>query len=287
MKCWLLAGLLVLGGVGCSEGCAGRPIVAIDLIPPDAPTLSMDVGAGTESLRGGAGRLPGFLLAEGRATPDGWQLTARVRLATERTDDKKPSKVRRALGLEAELTRIRRAGPEPQAFVAEAMTVEVVARDASATPQLLRTVDALLERLKSSIRLSNASPDALARAVADEDAYVRALAVKAVKDRKLSALEPDLVRRLNEDQVDLQEALQLVGALGAVGGPAAAEVLIDTTSRFHETTIPILFILARIGGREAQAFLFTVKSGHEDPRVRAAASDALAELEAIAEGQGL
>jgi HEAT repeat protein len=73
---------------------------------------------------------------------------------------------------------------------------------------------------------------------------------------------------------------QAVGALVQIGDPEASGAIIDATEdRGSEFLLPLLFALGQLGGLEAEAYLFTVQNGHQDPLMRQSASEALRELE--------
>jgi hypothetical protein len=269
----------------CGGPCSGgAPIVDVDVRPPP-PTaaLELDLAAARSRVEAAADALDGFSVRPAEAEEVGWQLTARPRLATERTDDEDATRVRRALGLAVELERLKPARDgEIGRFVAEGLEVRVVPRGAPTAPLVAAAVDTVMARLSTSIELSRARPERLARAIREGDPHARAVATRIARARGLEAARPALEARLAHDDVSPREALQLAGALADIGHPDSAGALIDTISRFPKQTVPLLYLLGRIGGREATAYLFTVKSGHEEAGVRAAAEEALAE--ALEEG---
>jgi hypothetical protein len=122
------------------------------------------------------------------------------------------------------------------------------------------------------------------RLIADlssEDARIRDHAVRILADRRSPAAVPALVERLKDE--DRRVVHRAVGALAQIGDERAVPALIEL-SRSGDPTITarVARIIGDIGGAEAEGYLLTLDSGHPDPRVRSAARDALAELEARA-----
>jgi len=112
---------------------------------------------------------------------------------------------------------------------------------------------------------------------ADEAAW-QAAAEEAGRRRLRRAVE-SLAERLGRERTSDEAALALVEALVAIGDPAAAPALIDATDR--ESPLlwpPVLFGLSKLGGRQAEGFLFTVAQGHPNPDVQRRARLALDEM---------
>lgn len=278
---------LLFALAACSGPCSSpMPIVSVDVVR-GSETMGLVLSDAVAEARAmaAAQALERFAVRRARTGEVGWQLLVQIRLATERTDDEDPSKLRRALGAAAEL---RSLGPVdgPNLFRAEALEIRTVSRGTSADPHLRETIDLVMARLETSIRLAQASAGEVAEAILSDDPHARAVATQMAKDRRLVEVRPALEGRLAASELSMQEALRLAGALAEVGGPSSATAVIDLVSRFPEATVPLLYVLARIGGREASGFLFTVKSGHSSPEVRRAAEEALRQLEAN-EGEGV
>ena len=71
-------------------------------------------------------------------------------------------------------------------------------------------------------------------------------------------------------------------ALARIGDRRAVAPIIDFSLRLDDGrhTARYARIVGDIGGGEARGYLLTLESGHVDPEVRAAAREAVAELEA-------
>lgn len=122
------------------------------------------------------------------------------------------------------------------------------------------------------------------RLIADlssEDPRVRDHAVRVLADRRSPAAVPALLARLEDE--DRRVVHRAVGALAQIGDERAVAPLIDL-SRTADPSLAarVARIIGDIGGAEAEGYLLTVEAGDPDPRVRAAARDALVELRARA-----
>lgn len=109
------------------------------------------------------------------------------------------------------------------------------------------------------------------------DARIRDHAVRVLADRKNPAAVPALIARLQDPDVEVVE--RSVGALAQLRDPRAVEPLIELSQKREAATVAQLArIIGDIGGREAEAYLVTLASGHPEPSVRQAAEVALAEM---------
>lgn len=265
---------------GCAGPCgSSAPIVAVTWLqdPEMLQGLALEKSVGETELNRLARDLPGFSLRNANDGETGWQLTVGVRLATERADDEQPQLRRRALGLSAEL-RALGAYDGPSRFMAEALEQRVEGPEVPTEALIRVALATVMSRLRSSIRLARASPEEIATSIQDGDPHVRAIAVTLARERGLKTASAALEARLGASDVTAPEVLRIGAALAELGGDSSVAPLIEASSRFRDTLIPIIFVLARMGGREAEAFLFTLQNGHDRPEVRAAAADALLEL---------
>src|SRR6218665_493528 len=118
-------------------------------------------------------------------------------------------------------------------------------------------------------------PDAaLLQDLKSQDERVREFALRVLADRRNPAAEPLLIRQLQDE--DVQVARQAMGALVEMKDRAAIPSLIDLV-KDRETGFvqEVVFAIGEIGGAEAEAYLFTVAQGHDQPDVQAAAQQAL------------
>jgi HEAT repeat protein len=117
------------------------------------------------------------------------------------------------------------------------------------------------------------------------DARVRDHAVRVLADRKSAAAVPAIIERLRDD--DRAVVRRAIGALAQIGDERAVAPLIELSqSDDPALTARVARLIGDIGGAEAEGYLLTIESGHPDPRVRAAAREALGELRARAQQAG-
>lgn len=122
-------------------------------------------------------------------------------------------------------------------------------------------------------------PDAeLIADLGSTDPRKRDFAVRLLADRRNSAAVPALIERLKDP--DREVAMKAVGALGSIGDPKAVPALIEMSqTRDPQFLIALIDVVAGLGGTDAEAFLFTLASGHPDPPVRLAAREAQERLQ--------
>ncbi|MEO1334478.1 MAG: TIR domain-containing protein, partial [Myxococcota bacterium] len=136
------------------------------------------------------------------------------------------------------------------------------------------------KRLMRIRALYRSDDDAVRAAVADDDEMMRVVAINVVAERQLRAAIPTLVERVRDEKESGVVVVRAVGALVSLQATEATAAIIDTARRQSRAyLVPLLYALGQLGGRQAQAYLFTVQSGHPDPAVKAAATRALEELE--------
>lgn len=162
-------------------------------------------------------------------------------------------------------------------------TLEQRGDDMSASPQglLTQACEALLDRLSTLHQLSQRDTQELIAAIGDTRSWFRLQAISELTRRR----DPSSYKALIETLSDKDEAvvLRAVGALVALGDPKAVKALTDLTHRRSPVFVrQIVYAVAAIGGPEAEAYLFTVATGHPDPMVQQAAQAAQAELKKTA-----
>ncbi|ADO72383.1 HEAT repeat domain-containing protein [Stigmatella aurantiaca] len=120
---------------------------------------------------------------------------------------------------------------------------------------------------------------ALVQDLQSSDSRVREFALRTLAERRHPAAAPLLIERLKAS--DANTVRQAIGALVEMRAPAAVPALIDL-SRGKEVGFlqEIVFALGEIGGTEAEAYLYTVAEGHDQPAIQAAAQQALETLHA-------
>jgi hypothetical protein len=140
------------------------------------------------------------------------------------------------------------------------------AREALGALEAVRAVDAL-DRRALVARLGGPEGPALEAAV------------DRVRDEAIVEARAALVARLGREDLELDRRLRVVGAVVPIADVAVARALVASARGQPPAYVSALvFALSRVGGREAEAYLFTVASGHPDERLRASAREALDEL---------
>lgn len=145
-------------------------------------------------------------------------------------------------------------------------------------PLLEAAVRSAFESLGRQIALGDQPTARVIDALQDEDRDLRAHAISLLAARRDPQAFDALVRMLeDEDQVI---ALRAVGAVVALGDARGVKVLTDLTHRKPASFVrQIVYAVGAIGGAEAEAYLFTVATGHPDAAVKQAAEEALGELQ--------
>ena len=134
--------------------------------------------------------------------------------------------------------------------------------------------------LVALLALEKASDAVIVAAIDDPDLVRASRAIEQARERRLAAAYAPLVAVVADPGPRTHLIAPAIGALVALEDPRATTALIDATkNRPPIVVLPIIFAVAEIGGREAEAWLFTVGSGHPDREVRDAAKQALEELE--------
>lgn len=106
------------------------------------------------------------------------------------------------------------------------------------------------------------------------DARIREFALRTLAERKHPAAAPLLIEQLKSTDPDTVR--RAIGSLVEMRAASAVPALIDL-SRGKEVGFlqEIVFALGEIGGSEAEAYLYTVAQGHDQPAIQAAAQQAL------------
>jgi hypothetical protein len=126
-------------------------------------------------------------------------------------------------------------------------------------------------------RLEHAATLELIQAVRDPDRDVRDHAVQILGARRAREAVPVLIDALADR--DPEVGMHAIGALVSVGDRRAVPKIIELTRRKSGLFLQqLLWALGSLGGREAEAFLWSMGQGHPDPQVQRAAEEALQTL---------
>lgn len=273
----LAAALLGVLAWGCSRGVAR--VFSVRLVP-GAADRSLELEGITaervDDLARSALLESGFRLVK---DPPGYRARLQIRSAAQAYSSAAGCEV---VDVTVELALAREAGARTAELVGAGMaTVRVDGHRAEAWSE---AVAAAVRRASSGLALALAAeekPDE--RLVADlrsDDPRRREQAVRVLGDRRSAAAVPALLDLLGDPDPEMAE--RAAGALSRIGDPRAVGPIIDFSLGLDGGRHVARYarIVGDIGGSEARGYLLTLESGHPDPEVRAAAREALADLDA-------
>lgn len=143
---------------------------------------------------------------------------------------------------------------------------------------LKRAVPDAIQALDEQAVLLSSGNKGLFKALDDDERDVRMAAIRTLGERKATdAVEP-LCGVLRREKNEVGQAA--LGALVMIDEEKAVPCVIQWAGSDDRRLVLALEPLSTIGGREAQAFLEMIASGHEDPRIKSAAEESLRRLEA-------
>ena len=219
---------------------------------------------------------------KGRRVEGAWSLTLELPFTREALKDGSPVSIAE-VGATLVLERLD-ANPEQRYQVVGLGEVRVEGKDTETRRKALRealrralaqVTEAAVLQLKAADR-----PDgALQQDLLSNDERVREYALRVLAERRHPAAAPLLIRQLEDDNP--REVRRAIGVLAEMKAPAAVPALIDLMKdREIGFAQEVVFAIGEIGGPEAEAYLFTVAQGHDQPDIQAAAQQALDTLSA-------
>lgn len=284
--------LLVLLSVGGCQQVAqligeDRPIVYVDIRERDPSLAGLVPRPAIEAaMKEVLKDLPGYSFRNAKPGEVAHQIALVVEQVTERTADPNAgskhggTNLIRSLGVSLEL--FATAGDRRRYF-AEALYVKEVPRAEPLEGLVMAAVQKAGQELRLALELEKEDDRTIVELLKSDDASRRGRAIRIAGERKLTEARPNLELILKKNDEAEATVLQVIGALVQIGDPAAVSALIDCgRERGQAYQSQIIFAVGQLGGKEAQAYLFTLESGHPDPAVRGVASEALKELEARA-----
>ena len=136
-----------------------------------------------------------------------------------------------------------------------------------------------LEILAFQCALGAMSDETLVTALETPNIEYRPYVISEIRQRKLRSAVGPLIELLKESGLDQESELETIGALIGIGDERAVGPLIDSARRRPSVYLTqIIFGVAELGGKQAEAYLFTLKAGHTSKSIRKHAEDALSEL---------
>lgn len=259
-----------------------RPIVYVDIRERDPALANAVPRAAIEAaMKEVLLDLPGYAFRSAKPGEVPHQIGVVVEQVTERSADPVgghgSTQLRRSVGVSLEL--FATSGDRRRVF-AEALEVEEVPRGQPIDGLVMAAVKKAGRELKLALLLEAESDQGIVQLLGSADPSRRGRAVLIAGARRLKAARPALEALLKDADRPEAEVLAVIGALVQIGDPESVTALIDCgRERGNAYTSPIIFAVAQLGGKEAQAYLFTLESGHPDPQVREVAKQALKELE--------
>jgi HEAT repeat protein len=218
------------------------------------------------------------LLADGARAPDGTQ-TWRVQLAAGLTEPDVEAKV---VDVRVVLRLASRHGDAEGFEVSAHERRPLPSNDVEAIAEQVRqaldtSLGQAIDEAHALIELGGATDEALVARLGQGNAPAQNAAVRLLARRKHHAALSFLVPRLKSD--DVSDARQAIGLLVELGAPEAVNPMIEAAEgRGRVVQREVLFAVSAIGGEDAEAYLDLVANGHDEPEMRDAAAQALAEL---------
>jgi hypothetical protein len=288
----LLLALVSLFVASCN-GCASRrPIISVEFLDR-ASAIAQEpsrldrtkVEAQVTEL---AGKWPGFTVRDAKGEEIAWQLVAELQLVAEKEAKSadggapKPGEKSRVVATSMSLFAVKgKDGAPPKRYEASSVLVRDVKEDAPIEPLVTASIEETASQIGAAIELESASDEKILAALSGTDHGKRTRAIVMSGERKLKGALPKLMELVRDDDEQDQDAvLKAIGAMVSIGDPVAVGALIDAGRRRSSAYLnQILFAVAQLGGKEAEAYLFTVSTGHTDPEVKKNANEALEELQ--------
>ncbi len=151
------------------------------------------------------------------------------------------------------------------------------ARKDASRRALSKALEEAIARLHFRLLAAKRNDRELLADLAANDGRIRDAAIRELAERKNPGAADALIERLASDDVD--EVREAIGMLVELRETRAVPAIIDVARARHPSFVrEVIFALSAIGGDEAEAYLYTVAQGHDQPAVREAAQEALDEL---------
>lgn len=286
--CSALLALLVLAGCRKSE----RPIEHVEVlvrtgigVDREQAPKERDVEAWAKR---SAAQIPRYEVRSAASGEIPWQLRVGVQVMAgpaARPDDAgvvDPAKVYREVIATADLFALARdpkSGDKPRHH-GEATIGENCPASESFEALTQRVVAQAIKDVETGLLIDEATDAEVLRQLQEGDRRAKSRALEAVRDRKLRGGADALIKILGDDEEEPELVMKAIGALVALKETRAVGPMIDSARRRPSIYLgQIIFGVAEIGGKEAEAYLFTVASGHPDPEMRSSAERALSELQ--------
>lgn len=270
----LAGAALALATAACSRGERTVHVESVRVAETTlgaAAEVGLDRAAVEAAARAALGEA-GFSLAAGAPA-----FRARVELVGLRLGPGAGGRLRADATVELELISLDGKDPARREVGSSGDAVGAEGPPAAARRAITGAIGEAARALKVALSAEGKPVDALLRDLESSDSRVRDHAVQALGDRRERRAVPALVKRLHDG--DRKVVDRAIGALAQIKDPAAVPALIDL-SRGTDAAVALRLIpvVGEIGGPDAEGWLLTVEQAFPDPRVQAAATEALADL---------
>lgn len=282
---WLVAGLLVLDG-GCRGGGGGGgvPVVVFSIEDRASPAFS-DLDFTEEMLRS---ELRESLLHRGfhpLAEPEegAYRVDLSVGQATEQgaPAGDEQGKIIRSLQVELVFWRRTASGDKEQirasgrSYQGQPLGLE---RQQGFQRVLSEALGKAVEWVYLQLRARSLDSQQLAALLSDKNSRKRLYALRSLRERRAPELLDRIIGLLHDQ--DSEVVLEAVGVLVAQGDQRAVLPLIRVARGKDLLFLSqIVTAVGRLGGRQAQGYLFTLAAGHPADQIRSLARETLEQLQ--------
>jgi HEAT repeat protein len=298
-RAWCSAYSVVVALLAGCELKGTQPIISVQVVDRAGIGVDPQVHLDKKALEGAAvsaiEKIGGFKVRKAEPNEMPWQLTVSVQLTAERDARANDAgvvptdQVYRAVGVTMRLESLssQKTSGVHERYEGEALVGRNAPMFDNFEPLSKEAIEKAAGYIGLERELARANEDALIQRMGSKDPYERARAVSVAGERRLRKTVPKLIDMVRDEDEASEIVLKAIGALVAIGDPRAVGALIDSARQRPPIYLgQILFGVAQIGGKEAEAYLYTVATGHPDPEVRKNAQDALVELKKRQKAQG-
>ena len=140
--------------------------------------------------------------------------------------------------------------------------------------------NAINKGIKRLIRIANMKKNnfkKLSLLLNDKDKQIKISAIRMLGEKKNNNSVSDLLKQLSDNDMDI--VLASVGALMKIGNEDSVASIADLSFKLPDVYVfQILYAVFEIGGPVAEAYLFTVSTGHKHPEIQKTAKELLSKI---------
>jgi hypothetical protein len=169
---------------------------------------------------------------------------------------------------------LQHTGEDLNPLLATATATSRGVRDQAGAAATETALARAVQQISFELQASSKTDDELVADLHSPESFRSAAALEHLAARRHPAAFAPLIKQLQQD--DAEVSLRALSALVSYDDPRAVRSIVDEAERRDfPFFIEALYALGSIGGEDAEAYLFTVQSGHADPRAQATATEAL------------